>query len=119
MSLQFAETTITIKVADGEQAVDRQVTAMVAEGAGLAYLVHQGGEGEEPAISLTHIASQTRVGGDWQVSTEREARAWIEALNDLMDWTGRLPTIRQNRLGRVMHLACIGALHELEEEAEL
>jgi|SRR5579859_735566 len=116
-TIEFVPNKITIKTLQDEQVVDREEEGVVAEGVGLAYVVRQNCEGE-PMITLTHMVSGARIGGDWQVSTEQEARAWIEALNEIIDWTGDRPRVREAMKGKVVYLAIIGTLHELEGEEE-
>ena len=92
------------------------VEAVVAEHTGLAYIMHASNEGKEPYITLTHLATQTALGGNWTVSLEQEAREWITLLHDVVDWTGPLPYIRKGKIGNVLHLATIGAVLEVEVE---
>src|SRR5260370_37133564 len=115
--ISFIPTTITIKPLPDEQAIDREIEAMVAQGTGLAYIKHPQTEDEAVAIALTHVPSGTRVGGAWWASSEQEAQQWIELLAEIADWTQFFPTIRPGRHWKVLHLAAIGALHEVGEEA--
>ena len=116
--ITFILTSITIKTVQNEQAVDREVAAMIAQGTGLAYIKHPQAEGEAVAITLTHVPSGTRVGGTWWTSSEQEAQQWIELLAEIADWTQFFPTVRPGKHWKVLHLAAIGALHETEEEAQ-
>lgn len=115
--MKFTPATITIKVTRDGQHCDQEIEAVLAEGTGLAYIQHTGAQDEEEeAITITHVPSGGSLGSRWQVSTEREAQAWIESLVEFADWTQQQPTIRPGKLWKVLHLASVGALHEIEEE---
>lgn len=115
MSINFVPTTLFIKVKQDDQVKEQAVAAAVAGETGLAYILHPPSQGVQ-SITITHLFSQTRIGGDWEVSTEAEARAWIGKLDEIIDWTGPLPRARADQLVKILHLACIGALHETGEE---
>jgi hypothetical protein len=118
MTITYVDRVITVKaVLDGE-IVEQEMEASVAEGVGLAYLIDFEDDGGEPIITITHIHSGVRVGGDWFVSTEPEAQAWIAALNEVMDWTKAIPQIRLGKSNEILHLACVGALHESWDELQ-
>lgn len=114
--ITYTQSTISIKVAKDGQVAEQEVEATVAEDVGLAYLIQPG---EDPIMTLTHIRSGIRVGGQWHVTTEQEARNWIAALDEIIDWAGELPQIRPGMRRKVLCLAVIGALHEGSEEPSL
>ncbi len=116
--MTFISTTITIKLGQGEQVVDRDIEAMVAQGTGLAYIQHPSADGEEAGFTLTHVPSGTRLGGDWQAGSSQEAQKWIELLDELADWTQFFPAIRPGKRWKTLHLATIGTLHEVEQKEE-
>lgn len=110
----FTPMTITIKSMQGEQAVDCEVEGIVAEGTGLAYIRHVQAESEE-CFTLCHLKSGGRL-SDWQTSSEQEARQWIALLDEIVDWTGLYPVIRQGKRWKTLNYAVVGALHAIEEE---
>jgi hypothetical protein len=118
MSITYTDRVITVKAALDGEVVEQEVEASVAEGVGLAYLIDFEELGGEPIITITHIHSGVRVGGDWSVSSEPEAQAWIAALDDVMDWTKAIPQIRPGKSNEILHLACVGALHESWDELQ-
>lgn len=117
MTFSFFPGLVTIQVLEQGKPVEREMSAVIAEGVGLAY-VQEVDDVDGPGFSLTHVVTGTSLGNDWLATSEQEAQAWIAQLNEVVDWTGRLPRMRPGQAGKTLSLITIGALHEVSEKHE-
>lgn len=116
--ITFVPTTLSIKSVQDGQSVEHEVEAMVAEAIGLAYVQQAQSQAGEPFITLTHVPTGTQLSDIWYALSERHARRWIEKLDEVIDWTRDIPEIRTGKYARMLHLATIGVLYEVEGEED-